>query len=92
MTINHEATDLPVCPWCGYADQTYFEYHDGRNYNCGSCGKMFSVVAETSVTFWTEKVEDKKPEKKEGWHPDNFPKVVDYRFILRVKEAIKVNK
>lgn len=59
--INHEGTDLPVCPWCGYADDAYFEYHEGPGWNCGRCGKLFDVVSmETSVTFWTQKSMDIK--------------------------------
>ena len=58
MTIDHEYTDDPVCPYCGYQDKDWCEWlwtdEDGEQ-DCGSCSETYLWHAERSVTWLTRK-------------------------------------
>jgi DNA-directed RNA polymerase subunit RPC12/RpoP len=59
--IDHENTDLPVCPWCGYEHHDYFEFAttiQGDYYNCDRCGKPFELDAETTILFTTRRTDE----------------------------------
>ncbi len=51
MTLS---TDFAVCPWCGWEDDTWPEYHnkpfkDSKNLICNHCKKPFRTIV--SVEF-----------------------------------------
>jgi len=60
--IDHEYTDFPVCPHCGYVDEYYWE---GDNYptedeqtvddECLECGKKYKLTCNVIRTFSTSK-------------------------------------
>ena len=56
--IDHEFTDSIVCPWCGYVDDSSWEYReDSGEVDCPECGKPFHFEREVSVSYTTTKSE-----------------------------------
>lgn len=61
--IEHEHTELPICPYCGYEEWEKPEIFPGKTIegyeNCGECGKLFNIeYYEESETYTTEKEEE----------------------------------
>lgn len=57
--IDHDNTDLPVCPNCGYADEQWHEdagtANDGDDWetDCPNCDSTYSVTFCVSYSFTT---------------------------------------
>lgn len=54
LDINHDYTDFPVCPHCGYAEHDHWELRgeDGET-DCNACGKPFLWARHTRITYST---------------------------------------
>jgi len=58
MAIDHEYTDAPVCPYCGYQDKHWREWlgnDEGGEQHCCRCGEKYLWHAYMSVTWETRK-------------------------------------
>jgi len=61
MAIDHEYTDAPVCPHCGYIDEHWMDwlrnYEKGENgeQHCSRCGEKYLWSVAWSVTWKTRK-------------------------------------
>jgi hypothetical protein len=62
--IEHEGTDVPVCPWCGVVFVSYDEMEDGE-YDCEECGKALVLKHDQWTTFTTQKVESPEQDTSE---------------------------
>ena len=60
--IDHEHTDLIVCPYCGHENQDSWEIDFGPEMDaemfltCVSCENEFRVSCEVVVMYSTEKI------------------------------------
>jgi len=52
--------NLPICPWCTYAYEDYFEMGHG-DYECNRCSGKFSLDIDYSPEYYTEKISPSKP-------------------------------
>lgn len=51
--IDTQATDYPVCPYCGTTDtMTYFERPEGEN-DCGACGATYELEIRWTAEYTT---------------------------------------
>ncbi|GBQ77722.1 hypothetical protein AA0311_1528 [Asaia bogorensis NBRC 16594] len=57
--IDTSGTRLLVCPYCGHEheDSWEFKIEDGSEVDCGECGRLFFAESFTSVTYYSEKLE-----------------------------------
>ncbi len=65
MTIDHEYTDLPVCPHCG---ETVADWAEGPGGNaedgeqwltvCDKCGKEYIATIYIDTSFVTNKIQN----------------------------------
>lgn len=53
--IDHELTDVVVCPHCGYKFRDSWEFRDAQEVDWCECGKSFFMVRNTTVTYSTRK-------------------------------------
>lgn len=61
--IDHTYTDEVVCPYCGYEDDSSWEWFRG-DFNdeaqdedsCGKCGKPILATQHITIRYSTEKV------------------------------------
>jgi DNA-directed RNA polymerase subunit RPC12/RpoP len=58
--IDHDFTDAPICPNCGFKDQDWwdgltFDVRDGSEWTaiCSNCGKDYMIRACVSIEFST---------------------------------------
>ena len=60
--IDHEYTSNPICPHCGQKESDAWELHlgdgDQVEQEC-DCGKSYIITCNVSVSYSTEKSEDK---------------------------------
>ena len=61
--IEHDYTDEIVCPYCGAIHGDSWEYfrdgNDDAEIKCQSCGKDFAATMDISVSYSTERKEEK---------------------------------
>ena len=57
--IKCDCTDEIVCPYCGYEFTDSWWLNDCDSAECEECGKEFKLYVECSVTYSTEKKEEK---------------------------------
>ncbi len=62
--IEHEDTDFPTCPHCGFEDRDWWDglddnMNDGDKWEseCISCGKSYAVTMCITTTFDTESIQ-----------------------------------
>jgi hypothetical protein len=65
IEIDHDCTDVMVCPYCGHKhdDSWELKMNEGE-YQCNRCERVFVYSRETRVTYSTEKLEDNRLYKK----------------------------
>ncbi|MGH7974937.1 MAG: hypothetical protein ACREBR_05385 [bacterium] len=51
-------TEFAICPWCGAEFIDSFEMSDGV-WDCDRCGKKFTLDHDVTVSYTTNKVEEK---------------------------------
>lgn len=57
--IDHEFTDVVVCPWCGHTVYDSFEFqNDYGEETCYKCDKEFTYTRYISVEYSTAKKEE----------------------------------
>lgn len=61
--INHHHTEEVVCPHCGHVESDSAEYSDSADTKCDECGKRFHIERDITVTYSTEKAEEKTEDK-----------------------------
>ena len=60
--IDHEWTDIPVCPWCGFRDDDWWDGTsmdkdgDTEVQRCGNCERDYEVSMSISPDFNTKKL------------------------------------
>jgi hypothetical protein len=54
--IDHEHTNIIVCPWCGYQFEDSWEMGEEGEIDCYECRNSFSYLQHVEVT-WTTKRE-----------------------------------
>ncbi len=65
MKIDHEHTDLIVCPYCGHKDHDSWEIDFGpwmegeELVDCGACEKIFRASRSVTVHYSTEKTKER---------------------------------
>ncbi len=61
--IDHELTDTPVCPYCGYKVPVgdLWEY-EGEYAYCDACDRDYGCTAFVQVSYSTSKLEEVKDE------------------------------
>lgn len=73
--IEHNLTDEPVCPYCGYVQRDSFEMKDDSNYQCDRCEKWFLLNDNVSRLFTTTKLPCLNGDSEHAWqsipHPYN---------------------
>jgi uncharacterized phage protein (TIGR01671 family) len=52
--IEHEYTDMIVCPWCGHSDRDSWKTEPGL-WECDNCKKSYYVERNEEVTYSTQK-------------------------------------
>ena len=52
--IEHEYTDMIVCPWCGHSDRDGWKTEPGL-WECDNCKKSYYVERNEEVTYSTQK-------------------------------------
>lgn len=51
-------TDEITCPYCGHEESDSWEHGDeDDSFECGNCGRIFSYVRHTKVTYCTHRLE-----------------------------------
>lgn len=70
--IDHEYTGVPVCPWCGWKDNDWWDGSglkddgDTEKMECGDCEKPFETTMYISRDFCTKKRDIAEEERVEA--------------------------
>ena len=59
---DRSRTQLPVCPYCGYADREWWDAgewgHNERSHSCPKCEKEYKAYMEPNPEFTTYPIEE----------------------------------
>lgn len=70
--IDHKYTSVPVCPWCGWTDDDWWDGSglkddgDMEKMECGDCEKPFETTLYVSTDFCTKKRDIEEEERVEA--------------------------